>query len=61
MRVALGPAFGQSAQAAARFWERLKEETDLNWVYLSLPPGTGPGERTAGTATWWGTADPRSG
>lgn len=39
------PEFAKSAAAAARFWERLEKETELNWVYLSPPPGIGPGER----------------
>lgn len=39
-------AFAKSAAAAAHFWELLERETDLNWVYLSPPPGIGPGPRT---------------
>jgi putative NADH-flavin reductase len=39
-------AFAQSAAAAARFFDRLRQETELNWTFLSPPPGFGPGERT---------------
>jgi len=34
------------AQAAATFFDRLHEERDLDWTYLSPPPGFTPGERT---------------
>jgi putative NADH-flavin reductase len=40
------PAFAQSAAAAARFFDRLRTETELNWTFLSPPPGFGPGRRT---------------
>ena len=39
-------AFAASAAAAARFFERIQEETELDWTFLSPPPGIGPGERT---------------
>lgn len=39
-------AFAPSAQAAARFFDRIQQETELDWTYLSPPPGIGPGERT---------------
>jgi uncharacterized protein len=39
-------AFAKSAAAAARFFDRLQQETELNWTFLSPPPGFGPGERT---------------
>ncbi|MDQ6522953.1 NAD(P)H-binding protein [Nocardioides sp. LHD-245] len=39
-------SFAASAAAAAHFWELLEQETELNWVYLSPPPGIGPGTRT---------------
>jgi putative NADH-flavin reductase len=39
-------AFVGSAAAAAAFFERLQQETELNWTYLSPPPGIRPGERT---------------
>lgn len=39
-------SFAASAASAARFWELLQGVTDLDWVYLSPPPGIGPGERT---------------
>lgn len=38
--------FAKPAAAAAQFFDRLLEETELNWTYLSPPPGFGPGERT---------------
>ncbi|TGD85906.1 hypothetical protein BayCH28_19645 [Mycolicibacterium sp. CH28] len=38
--------FAPPAVAAARFFERLSQETELNWTFLSPPPGIGPGERT---------------
>ena len=38
--------FAPSAAAAARFFERIQQETELNWTFLSPPPGIGPGERT---------------
>lgn len=39
-------AYAKSAAAAARFFDRLRQEKDLNWTYLSPPPGFGPGDRT---------------
>ena len=39
-------AFARPAAAAARFFDLLLKETELNWTYLSPPPGFGPGERT---------------
>lgn len=38
--------FAPFATAAARFFERLQQETGLNWTFLSPPPGIGPGART---------------
>lgn len=38
--------FAPPAVAAAQFFERLSRETELNWTFLSPPPGIGPGERT---------------
>ena len=34
------------ARPAAAFFDRLREQTDLNWTYISPPPGFAPGERT---------------
>ena len=34
------------AAAAARFFDRLQQETELNWTFLCPPPAIGPGERT---------------
>lgn len=34
------------AAAAASFFDRLQQETELNWTFLSPPPAIGPGERT---------------
>lgn len=34
------------AAAAASFFERIQQEGELNWTFLSPPPGIGPGERT---------------
>lgn len=45
-RIMDGPDFPASFAAAAHFWELLERVTDLDWVYLSPPPGIGPGERT---------------
>lgn len=39
-------AFAPSAAAAAQFFERIQRETELDWTFLSPPPGIGPGERT---------------
>jgi uncharacterized protein len=47
----LPASFAGSAAAAARFWELLERVTDLDWVYLSPPPGIGPGERTGAFRT----------
>ena len=38
--------FAPFAAAAARFFDRLQQETKLNWTFLSPPPGIGPGQRT---------------
>lgn len=34
------------AQVAARFFDRLQLETELDWAYLSPPPGFAPGPAT---------------
>lgn len=34
------------ARAAAAFFDRLRQERDLDWTYISPPPGFAPGERT---------------
>jgi putative NADH-flavin reductase len=34
------------ARAAAAFFDRLRDEHDLHWTYISPPPGFAPGERT---------------
>ncbi|MEO6472459.1 MAG: NAD(P)H-binding protein, partial [Aeromicrobium sp.] len=34
------------AAAAASFFERIQQESELNWTFLCPPPGIGPGERT---------------
>jgi putative NADH-flavin reductase len=39
-------AFLPSARAATRFWARLEQVQDIDRVYLSPPPGIGPGRRT---------------
>jgi uncharacterized protein len=44
-------SFAGSAAAAAHFWELLERVTDLDWVYLSPPPGIGSGERTGAFRT----------
>jgi putative NADH-flavin reductase len=47
MHTATFPAnFAAPAEAAARFFDRLRKEPELDWTYLSPPPGFGPGERT---------------
>jgi putative NADH-flavin reductase len=38
--------FAAPAAAAARFFDRLQRETELNWTYLSPPPGFAPGPAT---------------
>ena len=35
-----------SALVAAAFFDRLRQERDLDWTYISPPPGFWPGERT---------------
>ena len=39
-------AFKAEAQAGARFLERLRSETDLDWTFLSPSADFAPGERT---------------
>ena len=34
------------ARAAAAFFDRLQQVDDLDWTYISPPPGFAPGERT---------------
>ena len=34
------------ARAAAAFFDRLRKVTDVDWTYISPPPGFAPGERT---------------
>lgn len=51
MRLMDHPSFPEAAvpfaEAAARYFERLKAETDLDWTYISPPPppGFSPGEK----------------
>jgi len=35
-----------AARPAAAFFDRLRQEPDLYWTYISPPPGFAPGERT---------------
>jgi len=35
-----------AARPAAAFFDRLRQEPDLSWTYISPPPGFAPGERT---------------
>jgi putative NADH-flavin reductase len=39
-------AFADHAAAAAHFFDLLRQETELDWTYLSPPPGIRAGERT---------------
>lgn len=39
-------SFAGPAAVAARFFDRLRAETELDWTYLSPPPGFGPGPPT---------------
>ena len=40
------PAYATFAKNAARFFDFLQAQKDLNWTYISPPPGFAPGERT---------------